>query len=331
VSNGEKKGPLAQFRGFTPLIDVLVDELGLIPAAIYGFVWRKCQGKAGMCYASLDTIASYAGVSRRTVLRHIKKLCELGYITDLTPDRTHAAHDYITTDKVLALVEVRFGLAEEAPEGHPSSDLLEQRATLESARSDAEGVTLCHPSNDLLEQRATPESTRGDSVSLGGDTLSPNETVHDTVVAEEAQTASGLELSSLSDEQQAVYLELCEWGVWRDDALDIVTRYALWYIRLWIHLASKSRSVKDYGTFLASKKGIRSDEMPYIPYVTAGIIRGLVKSGFDLAVANDLAGWADVDAINAWWNEAQSNGHDPKQYILDKLRWRSEHFKIASP
>ena len=70
---------LSQVKGFTPVIDALVEELDLMPAIIYGVVWRYCQMEDRVCRASLETIASRVGISRKTVERHIKALCDAGY------------------------------------------------------------------------------------------------------------------------------------------------------------------------------------------------------------------------------------------------------------
>ncbi len=90
---------LSEVKGFTPVIDIMVKEIGLMPALIYGRVWRFCRMEDGVCTASLDTIAGYIGVSRKTVERHIKTLCDGGYLRDMTPDRRHKPHEYADTGK----------------------------------------------------------------------------------------------------------------------------------------------------------------------------------------------------------------------------------------
>jgi len=46
------------------------------------------------CRASLDTLGADINVDRATVMRSIKKLCELGYLADQTPGRRNAPHTY---------------------------------------------------------------------------------------------------------------------------------------------------------------------------------------------------------------------------------------------
>jgi len=100
---------LSSVKGFTPVIDVLADELGLVTAAVYGVVWRYCQGRGGVCQASLETIAGHLGISYHSAMRHIKRLVEYGYLEDLTPDLRYRPHTYADTGRaeILGLVEAR--------------------------------------------------------------------------------------------------------------------------------------------------------------------------------------------------------------------------------
>lgn len=115
-------GFLTEVRGFTPIIDAVVAELGLIPAVTYGVVWRYCQMEDGVCRASLETIAEKVGVSRRTIWTHIKDLCDKGYLRDLTPDLRNVPHTYADTGKA----KIR--------------GLLDARASVQEIPGDAEGV-----------------------------------------------------------------------------------------------------------------------------------------------------------------------------------------------
>lgn len=105
---------LTKVEGFTPIMDVVVQDVGLMPALIYGVTWRFCQRRNKVCNASLDTIAKTVGVSRKTVERHIKDLCDKGYLEDTTPDVLHSPHVYIDTGKarIEGLLTVRRGATE---------------------------------------------------------------------------------------------------------------------------------------------------------------------------------------------------------------------------
>jgi len=90
---------LAQVDGFTPLIDGVVSEVGLITAAVFGKAWRYCQMADGVCKAAQERIADELDISRATVNTHLKKLCEAGYLRDNTPNLVGLPHEYADTGK----------------------------------------------------------------------------------------------------------------------------------------------------------------------------------------------------------------------------------------
>ena len=107
------KTVLADVEGFTPLIDVLVEQYnGVLTAAVFGRVWRYCQGSYGDCKASLQTIADELGISYATTMRHIKALCADGYLEDRTPNLRNRPHTYADTGKVALQVSLKAGLSE---------------------------------------------------------------------------------------------------------------------------------------------------------------------------------------------------------------------------
>jgi len=68
-----------KIKGFTPVSDKLIQELGLICAAVYGKVWRYCDN-FGKCTASKARIADELGLSERTVFNHLQELEKNEYI-----------------------------------------------------------------------------------------------------------------------------------------------------------------------------------------------------------------------------------------------------------
>ena len=100
---------LTEVKGFTPVIEVMVQEVGLVQAAVYGVVWRYCQRRDGVCTASHGTIAEALGLARGTVQRHIGELCEAGYLRDTTPDRKNRPHIYADTGRaqIIGLVSAK--------------------------------------------------------------------------------------------------------------------------------------------------------------------------------------------------------------------------------
>jgi hypothetical protein len=91
---------LSELDGFTPVIDCLVQEYGLVTAAVFGRIWRFCQMKDGVCNAPLEKVSEGIGLDKATIMRHAKKLVEGGYLVDLTPDLKNHPHTYADTGKV---------------------------------------------------------------------------------------------------------------------------------------------------------------------------------------------------------------------------------------
>jgi len=87
-------GFTTKLKGFTPIIDSVAQDVGLIQAAVYGIVWRHCEMDDHICRASVGRMADLLGVSENTVRRHLNALVEAGYIIDTTPDRRNAPHVY---------------------------------------------------------------------------------------------------------------------------------------------------------------------------------------------------------------------------------------------
>jgi DNA-binding MarR family transcriptional regulator len=115
---------LSEVKGFTPVIDVLAQELGLMCAVVYGVVWRYCQMENRVCTASLEKIAKRASISRSTAKRHIKELCKAGYLKDLTPDVRNHPHTYADAGKVKIkeLLAVETGGSERPTKGVGGSE-----------------------------------------------------------------------------------------------------------------------------------------------------------------------------------------------------------------
>jgi len=90
---------LAEVNGFTPVIDTILQEVGVMSAVVFGRVWRYCQMKDGVCNASLETIAEELKVDRTTIIRHMGLLVQHGYLQDHTPDLRNRPHIYSDTGK----------------------------------------------------------------------------------------------------------------------------------------------------------------------------------------------------------------------------------------
>jgi DNA-binding Lrp family transcriptional regulator len=126
---------LTQVEGWTPLIDKITVELGLITSAVFGVVWRKCQMKDGVCKASVETLAGDVGLSTRTIIRHLDALVEAGYLKDLTPGLKNRPHIYADTGKIQMKSRIEAGMTEShstMTESHGESDTESEHAMTES-------------------------------------------------------------------------------------------------------------------------------------------------------------------------------------------------------
>lgn len=90
---------LTEVNGWTPVIDGIVRELGIISAVVFGKAWRYCQMSDKVCKASQDRLATELGLSRATVNIHLSKLTEAGYLEDTTPNLIGLPHIYKDTGK----------------------------------------------------------------------------------------------------------------------------------------------------------------------------------------------------------------------------------------
>ena len=126
----DDKTILSEVRGFTPVIDVLAQELGVMTSLVYGIVWRYCQMRDGVCWASKETIADHVGIDQKTVRRHLQKLVDAGYLEDATPDWTHKPHIYRDTGlaQITGLVQAKVG----GTESPTSQDLSTTKGGTES-------------------------------------------------------------------------------------------------------------------------------------------------------------------------------------------------------
>ena len=66
--------------------------LGPYAAMLYARIKSLARNGDGVCYSSYSHIARTSGFSANTVKKHKKRLEEMGYIVDLTPDRRNRPH-----------------------------------------------------------------------------------------------------------------------------------------------------------------------------------------------------------------------------------------------
>ncbi len=92
MSRPSRKDGDGEDSTFSPLFDRIAAQYGTMTAAVYGVVYRHCRMRDGVCRASTRRMAQLTGMDEVTVLRHIHKLVEDGYLVDLTPGRRNRPH-----------------------------------------------------------------------------------------------------------------------------------------------------------------------------------------------------------------------------------------------
>jgi len=102
---------LANVDGFTPCMDVIVDKYGIVTAAIFGVVWRFCQMKDGVCWASQEKIGSMVGMSRQTANEHLKKLVDGGFLR-VIPASNGDTVQFVDTGKATLSIKLTGGVGE---------------------------------------------------------------------------------------------------------------------------------------------------------------------------------------------------------------------------
>jgi len=103
------KTVLAEVKGWTPVIDLVMQDVGLVTAAVFGRVWRYCQMENMVCYASMDTLADELNISVPTIRKHIEQLVEAGYLVDKTPNLNGHPHTFADTGKAGLSIQISAG------------------------------------------------------------------------------------------------------------------------------------------------------------------------------------------------------------------------------
>lgn len=146
---------LARVDGWTPVIDAVVLDVGLVSAAVFGKVWRYCQMPDGICRASQDRLADELGMSRATINTHLSKLTETGYLKDLTPDLLGVPHQYADTGKANLSISLTGGVKDFDREGVKNIDTKKEVLKKESKKIKAATPKQPTPPEILIFREVT--------------------------------------------------------------------------------------------------------------------------------------------------------------------------------
>jgi DnaD/phage-associated family protein len=139
--------------GFVFLFEVLVAKYGITCSAVFGRIYRYCRGPEHRCYASMDKIGKELGLSRSTVIAHVERLVEGGYLRDNTPGRRNKPHVYTETGKLR--IKQKFSVVE------GESD--EEIPLISELDDDESGVEILDTSSKQVYEIQTPGVENSDT------------------------------------------------------------------------------------------------------------------------------------------------------------------------
>jgi hypothetical protein len=148
-----------ELKGFTPVLDNLTQEYGLVTAAVYGTVWRYAQMEDKVCKASLEKIGKRLDLSGKTAERHIKLLCNDGYLIDLTPNLRNKPHTYAVTGKAELTGNITAHTDRESYQGQTESLT---RSDRESYQGQTESPLKIHSKDTEKDITPTPQKSKND-------------------------------------------------------------------------------------------------------------------------------------------------------------------------
>jgi len=155
---------LSKVNGWTPVINIIVKDVGLMSAVVFGRMWRFCQMEDGVCKASLEKISEEIGIDRATVMRHAKDLCDAGYLKDLTPDLRNRPHVYADTGK--ASLEISITVAESNTTVAERNVTVAESKLNKDSKKEEKIKTLSERKKEAEERKAKQRAAKGDIVDL---------------------------------------------------------------------------------------------------------------------------------------------------------------------
>lgn len=99
----------------TPIFDAVIEDVGFRAACIYGVIARHSRFSGNRCQVSIGVIARECGFSRRTIMHHLPRLEQGGWLIRLAPKAQGALQEYLckAPEGQLALAEECMGSEEQ--------------------------------------------------------------------------------------------------------------------------------------------------------------------------------------------------------------------------
>lgn len=250
------------------MLDIVTQDVGLISSVVYGLVWRHCQMKDGVCKKNAAELAEMLAVEEKTIRRHLKKLCDAGYIRDLTPELRNRPHIYADAGKVKISGKVEVLLSDDDLSRLDfKSKQNEVTRTLSPTRLDFKSNPL-----GLKVQPARTLSPMSNTVIPSEENVLSETRAHTPNEILTENKSLGLRLTKLcgySDPQFVVNSKL-------KDLADAVTKLAGWNVtveqldqfgRYWwgSNPPTFKQVVEEWGKFLASQSAVSNREPTAAP------------------------------------------------------------------
>lgn len=215
--------------GFVPVMDAIGLETGNIyPAYLYGYMWIE-RNSYNQFSQPLDNIPERTNIiSRTSVRKWVKWLCDKGYISDLTPDLHNQPHTYQLTDKIM----------------------LDSRVTVEIAPTNPRASAVRQTNGTPFGKRT---AVQADAVRQ----TNPMHERHDMMHVSELQTVTDLWLQ-LGFDSRSLPKMLAAWSADTEvGAAESLARC----LRMWLEAAEAGAIPEDWGHGLIYQK-IKDGEAP---------------------------------------------------------------------
>jgi len=181
----------ASISGFTPAPDKLIELYGYVTALVWGRIWRYCQMKGGVCFASLGKIAEEIGMSERTIIRHVDPLVKDGFLKDMTPSLKNKPHIYADTGKL----KIRIGVEATMTESHSAmteSQSEGDRESVEESNKKEKQEEYKPDRNSAKERIAKQRASKGDFMDFLVENGEETQLINDMRIRVESATGLAL-------------------------------------------------------------------------------------------------------------------------------------------
>lgn len=149
-------------KGFTPVVNEIAKDVGLIGAAIFGEMWRYAQldekNEIKVCTASQTKIGKRIDITRKTVNRYLPKLEKAGYIKEAKRNQYGVGYavlydiDFTIGASARKKIAVTESYTEKSPDGTESPSRRDRKSQLDGTESPTKKVVKKDTKKFLTEK-----------------------------------------------------------------------------------------------------------------------------------------------------------------------------------